>query len=171
MSFFIKAARKRTDAPEGIHRAVCIDVVDLGLKKNNFNQKKADLIHKIEICWETAEINPQTGRRYFAAKEYTFSLGERAALRKDLEAWLGRQLEPGENFDLESLIGQNCRLTLTSKTSQWNNVYTNVTEVNPAGDQEELLEVSSDEVRHAPEKGEEPISNSKTVITDDDIPF
>jgi hypothetical protein len=168
MSLYVQASRKRTDAPEGVHHAVCIDVVNLGMKVNEFDKKKAELVHKIEICWELAEENPETGRPYYAAKEYTLSLGDRATLRKHLERWLGRAFQPGENFDLETLVGMNCKLTITSKFAHWSGEsYTNITAIEPPGD-EEPLHVREDYVRQPPPAKE---GESAPVIDDSDIPF
>jgi hypothetical protein len=108
MNLIVKVPRRKTDAPGGVWQAVCVEVCDLGMVVNPFDKKQQELIHKIEICWELDEINADSGQPYFCQKEYTFTLGERSTLRRDVESWLGRKLQAGEQFDLETLVGQNC---------------------------------------------------------------
>ena len=105
-------------------QAVCFDVWDLGLQATEFKGDKR-VQRKIKVGFElNARIDSQdafNGKRYRIFKDYTLSLGEKANLRKDLAAWLGRQLTAEElkgGFDTESLVGTNCLLNIIHKSGQ-----------------------------------------------------
>jgi hypothetical protein len=91
--------------PAGAHASVCVDVVDLGIVETEFAGEKKKQ-HKVRIVWQTEDAQ-DNGKPFTAQKRYTLSLHEKAALRKDLESWRGRQFTPQEleGFDLERLIG------------------------------------------------------------------
>ena len=58
------------------------------------------------IQWETKDG--------LIAKEYTVSLNEKANLRKDLESWRGKEIQPTEleGFDMTNLLGVQCTLQI-----------------------------------------------------------
>ena len=50
-----------TPAPEGVHQAVCVDVVDMGMvRSEKFNNES----HKVRIVFQLNEINPETSKRF-----------------------------------------------------------------------------------------------------------
>ena len=83
-------------APEGLHSAVCADVVELGTEVNQFN---GGLQEKVRIVWQLDAMDPQTQRRYEASQKYTLSLHEKAKLTGHLEAWRGRKFTAEELTD------------------------------------------------------------------------
>src|SRR4029079_18261131 len=113
--------------PEGLHQAVCVDVVDLGVQKSQFGEK-----HKVEIRWQVDQENEQ-GRRFQLRKWYTLSLHEKSNLRKDLECWRGRKFTETElaGFDLENLIKANCQLQVIHNLSDEGKTYDNVQAIVP----------------------------------------
>jgi len=109
MSIIAKDSKREYEpAPEGLHQAVCVDVVDLGIVDGNFGPR-----HKVRIYWQL-EVKDETGKPFLVQKQYTLSLNEKANLRKDLETWRGAKFRPEElqGFDLEKLIGVNCQVQL-----------------------------------------------------------
>jgi hypothetical protein len=76
--------------PEGLHKAVCVDAVDLGELDTRFGSK-----HKLSLIFELEEVD-QEGKRFIVGKRYTWSLNEKSNLRKDLERWLGRKFKSEE---------------------------------------------------------------------------
>jgi hypothetical protein len=118
-----------TPAPEGLHHAVCVDVIDLGLVAGIWGEKP-----KVRIVWQLDEENPESGRRYEVRKMYTLSLHEKAALRKDLESWRGRKFTEDElgGFDLEKLVGVNCQVQIVHDLSDNGTVWANVQAIVPA---------------------------------------
>lgn len=110
--------------PPGQFSAVCCDVVDLGVLEVSFGGKKKKQ-HKIYISWQVEEVMPDN-RPFLISKRYTLSLHEKAALRKDLEAWRGRGFSEEEldGFDVESVIGAPCLINAVK-----NGEYTNVASI------------------------------------------
>ncbi len=112
-----------TPCPEGLHHAVCVDVIDLGVLQTTWGDK-----HKVRIVWQVEEENTATGRRFDARKHYNLSLHDKASLRKDLESWRGRKFSPDEltGFDLEQLIAANCQVQVVQNITDEAKVYANV---------------------------------------------
>lgn len=115
-------------APEGLHHAVCCDVIDLGLMQTAWGEK-----HKVRLVWQL-EPTQEDGRPYEVRKQYSLSLHDRAALRKDLESWRGRKFTPAEleGFDLEKLIGVNCQVQVVQDISEEGTIWANVQAIVPA---------------------------------------
>lgn len=110
-------------APEGLHQAVCVDVVDLGLVETKWGMKP-----KVRIVWQINEEEPGTGKRFVVMSTYTLSLSEKAILRHHLEAWRGRKFtqQELEGFDLEKLLGVNCQVQLVHNVAEGGRTYANV---------------------------------------------
>lgn len=107
--------------PSGTHPAVCYRVLDLGTQDTNFQgqQKKT---HRIMLTWELmCEERMTDGRPFSMSKSYTWSMHEKATLRKDLESWRGKAFADGDfhpetGFRIEKLIGVPCLLTVVHET-------------------------------------------------------
>ena len=114
--------------PEGLHQAVCVDVVDLGVQRGPYGEK-----HKVEVRWQTELENEETQRRFQLRKWYTLSLHEKASLRKDLECWRGRKFTEAElhGFDLEKLLGANCQLQVIHNITDDGKTYDNIQLIDP----------------------------------------
>ena len=123
-----------TPAPEGLHQAVCVDVIDLGQELNKFREPPV-LQAKVRIVWQIDEVNEDTGRRFEVSEKYTLSLHEKAALRHHLEAWRGKAFTDQElrGFDLEVLRGVNCQLQVVHKTGSKGGTFANVQAIVPIG--------------------------------------
>lgn len=120
---------KFAPCPEGLHQAVCVDVVDLGTMTTAWGEKP-----KVRIVWQVDDVDPATGRRYDVREMYTLSLSEKATLRKHLEAWRGRKFAPAElrGFDLEHLIGANCQIQVIHNITTEGRTFANVQAIVPA---------------------------------------
>ena len=114
--------------PEGLHQAVCVDIVDMGLQKTPWGEKL-----KVELRWQVDETNPRNGKRFELRKWYGLSLHEKATLRKDLECWRGRKFTEAEleGFDLEKLIGANCQLQVIHNITDEGKTFDNVQAIVP----------------------------------------
>lgn len=101
-----------TPPPEGLHNAVCVDIVDMGERDTPWGRKKA-----IRLVWELEE-EMEDGRRFVASKRYSPSLHEKATLRKDLKGWRGRDFTPEElqGFDLDNVLHAPCQLVVQQDT-------------------------------------------------------
>jgi hypothetical protein len=144
MSLIAKdAGSKRIPAPAGVHNAVCVDVVDLGLQQTQFGVQ-----HKIVVIWEIDEQHPEFDRRFTVSRKYTNSLNEKATLSKDLESWRGKPFTKEERggFDVEKLIGAPAMVNVAHKTE--NGVtYDNVVTITPVPKGMQRLAPSPDYVR------------------------
>jgi len=113
--------------PAGSFAARCYQIIDLG--HQTFEWKgEAKVAPKVRITWELNEPM-QDGRPFSISREYTASIGDKANLRKDLEAWRGRPFTATElqNFSLENVLGAPCLLGVVHKPSKdGSKVYANV---------------------------------------------
>lgn len=124
-----------TPAPEGLHPAVCVDVVDLGVVQTNFGMK-----HQIKVIWQIAAKN-EKGERFQIRRQYTPSLFEGSNLRRDLESWRGKPFSPEQlqRFDVEALIGANCQIQVAHRKSTKNRIYANVQAIVKAAPGQKLV--------------------------------
>jgi hypothetical protein len=98
--------------PPGLQQAVCCDVIDQGIVKGSWGGEERPQ-HKVRIRWQSKH-RMKTGKPFLVQKQYTFSMHEKATLRKDINMWRGIALTEAqaENFDLERLIGVNAYLSV-----------------------------------------------------------
>ena len=131
--------------PAGLHHAVCVDVVDLGIEVSDKyfdkdgNPTKA---HKIKIVWQVDE-QMDDGRRFIISKKFTLSLNDKATLRKFLESWRGIPFtakDLSQGFDVEKLVGVNCTLQVLQTED---GKYTNVSNIMPPPKGAELIRPES----------------------------
>jgi hypothetical protein len=104
--------------PQGTFAARCYQIIDLG--HQTFEWKgEAKVAPKVRITWELNEMM-KDGRPFSISKEYTASIGEKANLRKDLEAWRNRKFSASElaNFSLENVLGAPCMLGIVHAPSK-----------------------------------------------------
>lgn len=106
--------------PAGTYLGVCNMLIDLGLQ---FNEQFEKSSRKVLIGWEIPEetitIDGEEKPRLLT-KRYTASLHDRAALRKDLAAWRGRDFTAEElkAFDLKNVLGASCMLSVIHREYQ-----------------------------------------------------
>ncbi|MBQ4125189.1 MAG: hypothetical protein II595_04455 [Desulfovibrio sp.] len=134
MSLTISEKSKGPSVPmleAGTYSAVCCELIDLGLQ---YNEEWKSSSRKVLIGWEvvgeTVNVNGEAQPRIFS-KTYTMSLNEKAALRKDLNAWRGRPFTEEElkAFDLRSIVGAACMLTIVHQTSKNGRTYANLASI------------------------------------------
>lgn len=100
--------------PEGIHPAVCVDVIDLGLQKRVW-QGTERVVRMLRLVFETEELVPD-GRHATIYKRFTASIHAKSNLGKFLGKWRGKDVAPGEIVDLGKLIGASCTLVISHVT-------------------------------------------------------
>lgn len=108
-------------APAGAHVAVCYRFIDLGTQLVDFQgQKKTQ--RKVLISWELSNEQltkgEYAGQPFTMGKKYTWSMSEKASLRKDLESWRSRAFTDadfkGENrFNVRNVVGAPCLLQIS----------------------------------------------------------
>ena len=172
-------------APEGQHQAVCVDVVDKGLRQTNWGTKL-----KVQLRWQIDQIDEKADppRRFLVVADYTNSMDSRSDLFKHLELWRGREFTEeelegpdGRGFDIESVIGANCMLFLTHKKQRNGQMFAKISAIVKLRSDVTKIRASDDYVRmkdredyapppSEPEEKQQPDGNSAPA-NDDDIPF
>lgn len=115
---------------DGVYTAVSSMLVDMGIQKSEKYGKSA---RKFIIVWnienEFVEVNGEKLPRVMS-KEYTMSLGEKSNLRKDLQAWRGKQFTPEEleGFNLLNILNKGCQLQILN-TENNGKTYTNIVSI------------------------------------------
>lgn len=116
--------------PAGTHVARLYKIINLGTHDTEWQgQAKTSVI--VRLYWELPneikeyekEVNgtKEMVKAPFAiSREMTFSMGEKANLRKIVEGMIGSALSDDEayDFDLESLLGHACILTVIHETGK-----------------------------------------------------
>jgi hypothetical protein len=110
--------------PEGIHPAVCVDVMDLGLVETDFQGQKK-MVNKVKVTFES-EAQTDDGKRCSVSKNFTASLHPKAKLAEFLGKWRGRPVMPGESIDLQKLIGANCTLVISHQKNLSGKTYASI---------------------------------------------
>lgn len=98
----------------GVYTAYSNALVDLGMQRSEKFQKDVRKFRIIwVICGEEVELNGEKYPRTIS-KEYSFSLGEKSTLRKDLQAWRGQPFTADEltGFDLTNILNKACQLQI-----------------------------------------------------------
>src|SRR5262245_41977388 len=110
--------------PEGIHPAVCVDVIDLGLVETEF-QGQRRMVNKLRLFFETEQKNEES-KNCIISKTFTASLHPKAKLADFLGKWRGRPVVPGESIDLAKLIGANCTLVISHQQNMVGRTYASI---------------------------------------------
>jgi hypothetical protein len=127
-------ARKNQDAfqlaPEGMHLARLVRVIDLGTQREEY-KGKTKRNRQIRFSWElpeqTAVFDEERGEEPFLiSKTYTNTLGEKSNLFRDLMSWIGNGFTKQAEFDLGTLLGRPCFLNVIHQTSKENRQYAKV---------------------------------------------
>lgn len=109
-----------TPPPVGTHSAICIAFIDLGTQKGEY-MGEAKHRREVIIQWELPMEMMPDGRPFVVSKRYTWSMSEKATLRKHLAAWRGKDFTDedfgGEKpFDTKNILGAACTLNISEKT-------------------------------------------------------
>jgi hypothetical protein len=119
--------------PAGAFPAFCFRFIDLGTQTSNFNNETKHQ-RKVMLSWELADDQErmEDGRPWTISQRYTWSMHEKATLRKTLESWRGIAFEDkdfGEGgFDTRKLLGAPCMLSLVH-ADKGDKKYTNISAV------------------------------------------
>jgi hypothetical protein len=124
-----------TPAPAGLHRAVCYRLVDLGTQQREWKGQRKTA-RRVMLSWELADEFMDDGNPYSVSNFYTWSMSEKANLRKDLEAWRGRQFEaidfgPEGRFKPINLLGAPCMLNVVHGQKQSGDTRVEIASITP----------------------------------------
>jgi hypothetical protein len=121
--------------PAGTHAARIYSIIDLGTHQVEYQgESKAKRLVRLgwELLDETIEIQGEN-KPMVIGKEFTFSLHEKAGLRKAIESMMGKPIKDSDvpTFDLECLIGIPVLLGVVHEQSQAGNSYAKITSYSP----------------------------------------
>ena len=126
--------------PAGMHLARCYRIIDLGTQKTEY-EGNVKFLRKTKFVWEVhgiddsgAPIVTDKGEPFVITKDYTLSWGEKANLRKDLEAWRGKPFSADEQrrFDIKNVLDKFCMINVQHKPKRTGDgVYANIVNVTP----------------------------------------
>ena len=128
-----------TPVPPGMHLARCYRIVDLGTQKSEY-QGQVKYLQKVMIQFEVhgeddkgKALLTNKGEPMSISKNYTLSLAEKATLRKDLQAWRGRDFTADElrGFELKNILGAWAMISVAKSIGNNGKEYTNIMSVNP----------------------------------------
>ena len=134
MGITAKADSNFVSAPIGMHLARCYRVIDLGTQKTSYKGTEK-FLHKIMIqfeIWSEDEDGKPTltdkGEPMSISKNYTLSLSDKAALRRDLKTWRGREFTSEElkGFELKNILGAWAMLSIVKSAGDDGKEYTNI---------------------------------------------
>jgi hypothetical protein len=156
--------REYPQAPEGLHQAVCCDV--MGYKTDAQSQYPDRDMVRITFQTEAADAE---GKRYLVMRSFGRTLSPKGKLRPFLESWRGRKFTPVElaEFDLEALIGVNCQLQIVHELSTNGNEFANIQAVISIQRNTPKITVSPDFVR-AKDRTD---GGTPFVASEEDLPF
>lgn len=101
----------------GVYSAIGSMLIDLGVQ---VSEKFGKSQRKFRLFWnivgEEIELNGEKYPRQLS-KEYSFSLGEKSNLRKDLQAWRGKAFteEELQGFALVNILNKGCQLQILNE--------------------------------------------------------
>ena len=125
--------------PPGMHLARCYRVVDMGTQPSVWDGKttlKLKVMLQFEVHSEDVDgkaLVTDKGEPLSISKNFTASLGEKAALRAELENWRSRGFTADElaGFQLKNILGAWAMLSIVKEKGNDGKEYTNITSINP----------------------------------------
>ena len=110
--------------PEGIHPAVCVDVMDLGPCETDYQGVKK-MVEKVKITFES-EAKTDDGKPCTVFRSFSASLHPKSNLSAFLSKWRGRPVTPGESIELKNLIGASCTLVISHQKNMAGKTYASI---------------------------------------------
>lgn len=111
--------------PAGNHPAVLVGLIDLGTQwQDGYNGEPGKHQHRVYFVYElvTKKMTGKVNENHLVAIDLTFSMHEKAKMRKWVEARLGRKLRDGESYDITAELGQPVLLAVTANDKGYTKV-------------------------------------------------
>ena len=162
MSLILKYEKKEyPQAPEGLHQAVCVDIVDMPQQQTAYGVKDM-----VMLWWETEDIDPNTNKRYTRhrqVREDAVPEGSPAAVprelaRSEVHGGRARRVRPREARRRELPAPDRAR------DRENGNEYANIQAIIAAPKSAAKLSPSTDFVRKKDRQDSAPAD-------DDEVPF
>lgn len=124
---------KRELTPQGVHRAACYLVCDIGTQTLTWEGNEKD-VHQVVIGWELPDQRITLEGRDLpkaTSRTYTLTYDERGWLRRHLEAWRGKAFTDDDvmNFDLKTILGAPCQVQVIHKPTRKGGMFASVESV------------------------------------------
>lgn len=112
--------------PAGVYVARCYKMIDVGTQSVQYMNNPPKPTRQIYLYWEILQdadgndVRMADGERVFSIfKQYTWSMNEKANLRKDLNAWRGQPFTEAEakDFDVSKLLEAYCLIQVVHRES------------------------------------------------------
>jgi hypothetical protein len=142
MTFYVEDIPSGGDfkpVPAGLHLARCYRIIDTGTQLSEYDGTQK-LQRKISLYWELHgkdddgnSLVTDKGEPLAIFKNYTLSWHEKASLRIDLQNWRNKPFTEVEmkKFDLSTILGAWCMLTVVPRPGKTGKTYSNVKGVAP----------------------------------------
>lgn len=133
----VKSGGNFEPVPAGNHLAHLYQIIHIGTRPDEYQGQPRDsdkLRLTFELTDERKEFKEGEGEKPFSiSQEYTFSMGEKANLRKTVEGLLGTALQDDEAaaFELEDLLGKPCLLNVVHAEAQNGKTYARIKGASP----------------------------------------
>jgi len=115
MSIIIKKKEKQL-APEGMHPAHLIRVIDIGTQNGKYG-KNRQIILSFELSGCLTVFKDENGPEPFVlSNTYNQRLGKGASLVRDLTPWIGSGFTKKASVDIGSLLGKACLANVVHET-------------------------------------------------------
>lgn len=113
----------------GTVAARCVRVVSLGTHMKQWKEEEPKALPKVMLTWEISE-KMDDGKPFAVQCEYTAIVSDSSNLGKAIASWMPL-LTKDEiiAFDIYSLVGEICLLTITVNKAKSGKIYTNVKNV------------------------------------------
>lgn len=118
---------------EGQHAMLCVDVIDLGEKLEQYQNNPPHVAQKCALIFASGEKNDH-GELVTVNAEFTVSMGKKANLRRLLEDWRGKSYTEEQaqaGVPVHKLADQSALVTVEHKTSGAGNVYAKIRGIAP----------------------------------------
>lgn len=114
----------------GIYPARLIAVVDMGTHTRVFGGK-ATTNRKLFLTWELCGEADSQGNYYLVGQDFSLSLHPKANYRKLVEAWIGRTMTDGQEFNITEMVDKPCCVTISEGISGSGTKFTEISSVGP----------------------------------------
>ena len=101
----------REKVPAGNHPAVLVALIDLGEQHQEY-QGVAKWQHQVYLVFEFPTKKDTTGKTFLLTEAVTYSLNERAKLRKWAQGISGKVIPDGTDFYIDQLLGKPCLVSV-----------------------------------------------------------
>lgn len=154
--------------PEGIHQAVCVDIINLGEVETKFGIKpQVSIVFQLECEGGYRRTDSQ---RFEIRRIFNPTLTGSSTLKKFLEQWRGKSFDKAEleGFQLAKLHKKNAQIQVIHKEGE-KGMFANIVSIQPHNLKLGTPIAPENYVRRI--KREDPLAPVSVAADEDEIPF